>query len=423
MSPQNTPCASSSARRSSGFGRWLGVLLFFGLACPGDLYALRLPLKPAILLAAAGLAALQLASADRMREAWRTLLAPPMGCFALFLLTALVAMGHTAHLRPAFAFMALYVSALLVALAACGESPARLLGLYRHAVGLNLLLSALVHFLGVFPGFIQVSEGLRFGGLYAYPTPVAAAAATYLLIFLQQRRERLAEDTPPRRLTGMQVLRWLEFAAATWALWQARSRGVPIILLAVSVGFLLAHAAVKLRHRSTEPIPRWPFFTAALSLALLADTVMTRGTGSLATMSGRIPAWKQALGAIAAHPFLGYGPGSFRDVFPLQQGAGWHSFGSHNAILDACLYSGVLGGLFYTCFLAGVVLSTAARFARHPARAGTPFILATFWVLLSMTDPLLMRWPYSSHVVLLVMAAWMSRPSDGPSRSCTTRME
>jgi O-antigen ligase len=126
-------------------------------------------------------------------------------------------------------------------------------------------------------------------------------------------------------------------------------------------------------------------------------------------MTGRIPAWEQAVRAIAAHPLLGYGPGHFRDVFSAAQGASWHAFGSHNAILDACLYSGVFGGLFYACFLAAVLLGAAALFARAPALDGAPFFVAAFWVLLSMTDPLLLRWPYSSHVVLLVLAAWVAR--------------
>jgi O-antigen ligase len=405
---------ATAIRRWSDLVRWLGALLFFGLVCPGEWYALRLPLKPAFLLAGAGVAALRLASAGRMRTAARALLAPPLGCFALFLLTALAALSRSAHPRPGFAFMALYVSALLVALAAAGESPAVILGVYRHAVGLNLLLSVSAHLPGLVPGFIRVDGVLRFGGLYAYPSPLAAAAAAYLLMFLQHRWERMAKGDAPQAPAYARALGWLELAAASWVLWQARSRGVLMVLFAVSVGFLVAHGVFRLFRHPAEPVPAWPLFTAALSLVLLAETQMTRGPAGLASMSGRVPAWEHALSAIAARPFLGYGPGSFRDVFQPEQGVGWHSFGSHNAILDACLYSGVFGGLFYTCFLGGVVLGTAARFARQPARAGVPFILTAFWVLLAMTDPFLMRWPYSSHVVLLVMAAWVSSPDDRP---------
>jgi hypothetical protein len=95
-------------------------------------------------------------------------------------------------------------------------------------------------------------------------------------------------------------------------------------------------------------------------------------------------------------------------VFPLSQGIAWHFYGSHNAVLDACLYAGVFGGLFYACFLVGSVWSAALLFVRQPARGGTVIAVTVFWVLAAMTDPFLLRWPYSSHVVLLALAAGFS---------------
>jgi len=138
---------------------------------------------------------------------------------------------------------------------------------------------------------------------------------------------------------------------------------------------------------------------------------MTRAPESLPSLSGRVPAWHQALLRIATRPWLGYGPGTFRDVYPRSEGIAWHIFGSHNAILDAALYSGIFAGLFYACFLFGTVVAGVSMWRHHHHRQCTPGILAAFWVLLAMSAPFLMPVPPSSHLILLLLSARLASPS------------
>lgn len=136
------------------------------------------------------------------------------------------------------------------------------------------------------------------------------------------------------------------------------------------------------------------FIGSSVTAVLIAGLIlmpdeMLQLLGRDASLTGRLPLWRQVIATIADRPLLGYGYSGFwnagsLDVQYLWQRAGWMAPDSHNGYLDVMLQTGVLGILLYVWLWTRII-----RLALKAWYSGT--LPVAIWVLLLMLTNVLVN--------------------------------
>ncbi len=139
------------------------------------------------------------------------------------------------------------------------------------------------------------------------------------------------------------------------------------ILLSLMWLFALARQRSLLRVFTTASLALFGIICALMLFLDASD--LTALVGRDTTLSGRLDVWSVVIPKIMAHPWLGYGYGSFWMGLERQTSADvwsilhWHASHSHNGFLDLAEELGIAG---LALFLAGLVVS--ARYGLSWAR-------------------------------------------------------
>ena len=159
------------------------------------------------------------------------------------------------------------------------------------------------------------------------------------------------------------------------------------------------------------------FIFAALSILPLFDSFF-QAIGKDATLTGRVPLWKQIVKVMSEHhTFTGYGYGMFwrdRSAVALIHSAfyrnsfmGSMTTGAHNVILDLWLNVGLLGiGSFFTAVLAS--MSHIRRMSNENYILCSGYLL---WFLLSgLTERAFSPYQYQTLFLFIVLAMGCNKP-------------
>ena len=135
-----------------------------------------------------------------------------------------------------------------------------------------------------------------------------------------------------------------------------------------------------------------------LSLAIwLYPDQLLGVVGKDASLTGRLPVWKESVKAVLQQPLLGYGYNTFWDpqlarTRYIWQLVGWPTPGAHNGWLDLMLGVGIAATAIYTLLWARVTI-LAVRFAKLNAPGFKWFVLWSVAVFILNIDEGTLAWP------------------------------
>jgi O-antigen ligase len=187
---------------------------------------------------------------------------------------------------------------------------------------------------------LLVTQGFsfRFSGQDASPNAVAAVLWCFVVLQLYARYR-----TPDRRARTLLTISTVVTAALIVL---TRSRGVLLAMLFWVSTYLIWPWLARCRARFGLFLPGVCLTLAGLTYAyvwafssaqgMFANLVLNRFSGQN-LLSGRQTVWPAILGAIAAHPWVGYGAGAQASDFSGQQ------LSAHNLYLQLALQVGLIG--------------------------------------------------------------------------------
>jgi len=123
-------------------------------------------------------------------------------------------------------------------------------------------------------------------------------------------------------------------------------------------------------------------FGAELITAMESWLHLGRGSGDLATFTGRIPIWEEILEYIGERPLHGYGFNSFwvaRHIQEFSSTVGIGLIGAHSVYLDLLLNVGLVGAVTFVLILSFGIRNAFSYYKRtKDSRYGFLFMLLTF---------------------------------------------
>lgn len=137
---------------------------------------------------------------------------------------------------------------------------------------------------------------------------------------------------------------------------------------------------------------------AVLSLGIWLYPEQLLGVvGKDASLTGRLPVWKESVKAVLHQPLLGYGYNTFWDpqlarTRYIWQLVGWPTPGAHNGWLDLMLGVGIAATAIYTLLWARITI-LAVRFAKLNAPGFKWFVLWSVAVFILNIDEGTLAWP------------------------------
>ena len=220
-------------------------------------------------------------------------------------------------------------------------------------------------------------EGARLGGvvhpvLLAFSAAVVAAWALWLILTL-----------PPRRA----VLGYAALPLAGLALGFSRGRTgfLAVLGMLIAVG-VVARRRQREAHQNVDPRV---FFVVALCLSLLVFSTtiagwFVRGNATeVRTLTNRTRLWQASIELVADRPVFGAGPGLLRSgevADKLRDKVGFVGH-AHNALLDACLAGGLVGGGFW---LLGFIATGRSLVRRRAPADRFPALFPCLWAGLAV---------------------------------------
>lgn len=350
------------------------------------------------------------------------LLRPPFAFYFLFILSGIVLSPFAINIKTAMVYSAYYgIWAMFsIILVECVRLSKLLLAI-QSVMAISIIASFATHFMGIFDGYFHGPGTLvpRFCGLMGNPNPMGAMCSIYLIVTLAFfTKEGIKEYLATNRLIFLLVFS-LATPISIWILWQSRSRSALMALFAAVIGFLLIRLSVKDYIKGGSKRSRLAYglsiILAGSTAWFLIQSISTRTITDLSTILARIDLYKFTWAKILEHPFVGYGMGSSKFVL-IDFGNDWAICGAHNIILEAALYSGILGGLIFGCFLFSSLYKfprLISCFGADTNRIGVLFLL---YLLLSIGEPILLGVPRSGLLIFLIGVATIAKADNNPHK-------
>jgi O-antigen ligase len=180
-------------------------------------------------------------------------------------------------------------------------------------------------------------------------------------------------------LTGVLLLTSVTGASGA-AIWLSRGRTGSLAAVAMIVALVVLRGATSQKATSRKAVLVTAGVVAGLAFSATLVTWFVRGAPEeLQNLTGRTRLWEAAFGLVKERPVFGWGPGLLRSgAFALQIEAEVGFVGhAHNALLEATLAGGVVGGvLWLSAFAAGGFL----LFKRPAQGDGFANLAKSFWV-------------------------------------------
>jgi exopolysaccharide production protein ExoQ len=176
---------------------------------------------------------------------------------------------------------------------------------------------------------------------------------------------------------------------------------------------------MRIPSRKTLPVwvPLVPLFAMGALLAIGNFDIIAESAGRNATLTSRIPMWKEVLNAIGRNPWLGYGYDVFwvewsRDLQKvLYVLGGWRPPHAHNGYLDILLSVGIVGLLiFFGGFITSLRRAGRVFRANESCSAKFALFVLLFFAVLNLGESYILRlmsffWiPYVTIYVSLGLA-------------------
>ncbi len=349
------------------------------------------------ILAVAAVAALSLVA--RRPSLLRPLLRFPTVLFVAFAALDLAASLMADHPRASLRYAVGYLVVAVVAVAAAGSFPKRMLldGLLGTVLAKTVLSLAVAAAPSAWSW-----PGPRFQGALGSPNPMGATAALAYLLLVVYGWYRW------RSALSRSLLVVAGGVAATTTLAATRSASAATAVL----GALAVAATVGgIGKEGWRRRAAW----LAVAVALLAPLLLLPSAHAGSSVTGRsAPAatalelrgrwWGMLVPVVLRQPWFGYGAGSTMSL-SLPGRPPWGT-SAHNLYLEAALYAGIPAALAMLLFIAGGVAlavrgALATRAAPDAALAG----VMTFYAALSLVEPVVLNGVPSTLVVPLVAAA------------------
>lgn len=181
-----------------------------------------------------------------------------------------------------------------------------------------------------------------------------------------------------RRLHGQSVPGWgLGLLFLAWALTQ--SRGAFLSMVAVVLIYLLLHMKEVEERLAKWDTRQWLVFAAAAVGVLVCSSYTIKKVFDALEVDPRAlnrwDLWKSSFNMAMSQPLLGFGPGTFADVFPAYQPAAfWNAFvpAAHNEYLQTMIECGWPALLLTVLFIWCVLREEGSRLLKTPAFKKAP---------------------------------------------------
>jgi len=175
-----------------------------------------------------------------------------------------------------------------------------------------------------------------------------------------------------RKLHGQAVSGWgLGLLFVAWAITQ--SRGAFVAMVAVILLYLLLHMKEIEQKMSAWKTGQWVLFGLGVLLVLACSSYTIRKLFDALEVDPRAlnrwELWKSGFDMALTQPLLGFGPGTFADVFPAYQPAAfWNAFvpAVHNEFLQTTIECGFPALVLTLLFLWYILRETGGRVLRTP---------------------------------------------------------
>lgn len=176
-----------------------------------------------------------------------------------------------------------------------------------------------------------------------------------------------------KRLHGQAASGWgLGLLFVAWAITQ--SRGAFVAMVAVILLYLLLHMKEIEQKMSAWKTNQWVLFGLGVLLVLACSSYTIRKLFDALEVDPRAlnrwELWKSGFDMALTQPLLGFGPGTFADVFPAYQPAAfWNAFvpAVHNEFLQTTIECGFPALVLTLLFLWYVLRETGDRVLQTPA--------------------------------------------------------
>ncbi|GEM_PF-1156041 len=181
-----------------------------------------------------------------------------------------------------------------------------------------------------------------------------------------------------RKLHGQAASGWgLALLFVAWAITQ--SRGAFVAMVVVILLYLLLHMKEFEEKMSAWKTSQWVLFGAAVLVVLACSSYTIRKLFDALEVDPRAlnrwELWKSGFDMAMTQPLLGFGPGTFADVFPSYQPAAfWNAFvpAVHNEYLQTTIECGFPALLLTLLFLWYVLRETGQRVLQTPTFKQVP---------------------------------------------------
>lgn len=181
-----------------------------------------------------------------------------------------------------------------------------------------------------------------------------------------------------RKLHGQAASGWgLGLLFIAWAITQ--SRGAFVAMVAVVLLYLLLHLKEIERKMAAWKTHQWVLFGIGALLVLACSSYTIRKLFDALEVDPRAlnrwELWKSGFDMAMSQPLLGFGPGTFADVFPSYQPASfWNAFvpAVHNEYLQTTIECGFPALLLTLLFLWYILRETGQRVLQTPTFKAAP---------------------------------------------------
>lgn len=356
----------------------------------------------------------------------------PLAYFCVFIFLGLVTAFFSENVSLSLTYALGYAAVVVFALVLVTVFSLRtLIAIFQFALALNILLSFLAHLLGLQDGYLydQAWNIQRFGGLYGQPNPMGAASALYILIFLSSPKKGLVTMLlRPRTESVVAFFYVTAFPVSLWVLWQSHSRSALISLVVALIALLVMRMAQWLGSSKRERLAVGFIMLSLGALLFAPPALILSGTvdirfreigteyipklartgdpSEVLTLTGRTVLWSYLLQKVSDKPWIGYGMGSTQEL--LAEIIGRDATRSHNAYIEAAVFTGYLGGLLFTLSMASTLSRAMRFFSRSDETSKLVLGVTSFYCVLALVEPVIVGSPRTSLLVFLIVGAYLS---------------
>lgn len=310
---------------------------------------------------------------------------PMLALLSLPLVSVFWSVGPSVTMRRAIALLLAMTVAYVLAIRFTPRQQILLLGRIMGALTLLSLVAGLA-----MPGLALMPGETALRGLFTHKNVLGWAASLTVALGIAARMDPL----PRMRKMGLRLV----LIGIAGVLLSTSATG--LLASITALGTAGAVRSISRRQGTARLLMLLLFLVLAIALAALLTlglVPLLEFMGKDATLTGRVPLWRDVDAQIAQRPLLGYGYGAFWDygnpgVWQIWANQGWQAPHAHNGFRDLLLDSGLLGlGLF--ALVTAIALGQGLALASAAPEEGWifPIMVIVMSLVLNMSESTLMK--------------------------------